>query len=211
MAERMDIVLGGEPMQLLGDRALYWPARRRVFVSDVHLGKADIFRRAGIALPSGGTRHDLERLAAIVADTQALSVCVLGDLLHGRADDRRWREGWEAFRAAHAATAFEVLAGNHDRALRTAGLDLTLLGDTAEEGPFSLRHQPDDAAPGYVLCGHVHPRVAAPGLPGRWPAFWLRARGCVLPAFSAFTGGREPELAGGDRLVACVQGLLLAL
>jgi hypothetical protein len=47
---------------LVGARALYWPARRALLIADLHLGKADVFRRAGIALPSGGTGEDLQRL-----------------------------------------------------------------------------------------------------------------------------------------------------
>ncbi|MEE7547733.1 hypothetical protein HF319_12415, partial [Xanthomonas sp. Kuri4-1] len=50
-------VLAGETVELLGDRALYRPARRALLIADLHLGKADVFRRAGIGLPAGGTGH----------------------------------------------------------------------------------------------------------------------------------------------------------
>ena len=45
----------GERLQLHADRALYWPARGRLLIADLHLGKGDVFRRAGIAVPRGGT------------------------------------------------------------------------------------------------------------------------------------------------------------
>ena len=211
MAEAMDVVIAGEPMRLLADRALYWPARTRLLLADLHLGKADIFRRFGIALPSGGTRHDLSRIAALAEATDADSAWVLGDFLHGGIESPQWRAGWEAFRADHPALRIGVLAGNHDRALVRAQLDIDLLGDAVDDGPFSLRHAPDPGAAAHVLCGHLHPTVRIESFPGRWPAFWLRDRSCVLPAFSAFTGGRTPALARGDGVVACVHDALLRL
>lgn len=198
-------------MRLLADRALYWPARRRLFIADLHLGKGDAFRSAGIALPSGGTRHDLARIGAMVAATGARSLWVLGDFLHGQARERSWRDGWDAWRAQHAALAIGVLAGNHDRALSGLGLSLELLGDAVDDGPFSLRHAPDPRARAHVLCGHLHPVARIDGLPRRWPAFWLGERTSVLPAFSRFTGGRTPDAREGGALVACVEGHLLAL
>ncbi|BCT92514.1 phosphoesterase [Lysobacter helvus] len=209
MAESMALDVAGETLLLLADRAVYRPARERLYLADLHLGKADIFRQAGIAMPSGGTQHDLGRIAALVDATQARSVWVLGDFLHGAIDSPQWRRGWEAFRDAWPALEFGVLAGNHDRALARAGLDLQLLGDAVEDGALSLRHAPDPHAPGHVLCGHLHPTLKVEGLPGRWPAFWLQARTLVLPAFSAFTGGRTPRVATGESLVACIHDSLL--
>lgn len=209
MADRLHCTLAGEPMQLFADRALYWPARRRLFVADLHLGKGDAFRSAGIALPSGGTLHDLARISVLVDASGATSLWVLGDFLHAAATERRWREGWEAWRARHPDLEFAVLAGNHDRALGALGLDVALPGAAVDDGPFALRHAPEPRASRHVLCGHLHPTLRLPGLPGRWPAYWLRGHDTVLPAFSRFTGGRTPECVPGQRLVACVHGELV--
>lgn len=212
--------IGGETMALLPDRALYWPARRRLLVADLHLGKADTFRQAGVALPRGGTAHDLERLSHLITLTRATSLWVLGDLLHGALVDTHWRGSWDAWRGRHAALEFGVVTGNHDRALRTAGLDVTLLGDVVTEGSLVFRHAPettdDEAtepnAPRHVICGHLHPVVRLPGLPRRLPAFWLRPGLTVLPAFSAFTGGVAVTPAAiGDQVVACVDGQAIVL
>lgn len=210
MAEALDIALAGEPVRLLADRALYWPARRRLLLADLHLGKADTFRAAGIALPRGGTALDLARIAALVAATGAQAVWVLGDLLHGRTDLSSWRAAWDAFRAGHPQLAVAVVDGNHDRALRHAGLDLELLGDAVHDGPFVLRHAPGRDARGHVLCGHLHPVCKLPGQT-RAPAFWLQAGCTVLPAFSAFTGGRPLRLLPGESAVLCNGQALLAL
>lgn len=210
MAEALDLVLGGEPVRLLADRAIYWPARRRLLVADLHLGKADTFRAAGIALPRGGTALDLARIAALVAATGAQAVWVLGDLLHGRTDLGSWRAAWEAFRARHPGLEFAVVDGNHDRALHRAGLDLQLLGDDLHDGPFVLRHAPGRDARGHVLCGHLHPVLKLPGQP-RTPAYWLQEGCTVLPAFSAFTGGFPLRLQPGEAAVLCNGHALVAI
>lgn len=211
MAERIDLRITGEPMALLADRALYWPARRRLFVADLHLGKGDSFRSAGIALPSGGTTHDLARIGALIDASGATSLWVLGDFLHAAANERSWRDGWEAWRAQQAGFDIAVLTGNHDRALARAGLDLILLGDAVDDGPFALRHAPDPRSGLHVVCGHLHPTIKIGDVPRRWPAFWLRGAMTVLPAFSQFTGGRTPMPGEGGHLVACVEDTLLTV
>lgn len=206
MPAALEVELAGEPVRLYSDRALYWPRRRRLLVADLHLGKADVFRRAGIGLPRGGTSHDLQRLDALVAASGADALWVLGDVLHGPAPDAAWRARWDAWRRARPELQVAALVGNHDRALAQAGLGIELLGDALDEPPFALRHEPELHATLHVLCGHLHPCIGLPGLgPRRWPAFWLRERMTVLPAFSAFTGGIAVAPSAGEAVAVCVE------
>ena len=202
MGESLEVRLDGEPVQLLADRALFWPARGRLLLADLHLGKADTFRAAGIALPRGGTELDLARISALVAETDADAVWVLGDMLHGRTDLSSWRSAWEAFRDRHPRLSIAVVDGNHDRALQQASLDIERLGDAVHDGPFVLRHAPGRDPRGHVICGHLHPVLKLPGQP-RTPAFWLQNGCTVLPAFSAFTGGQPLHLDDGETAVLC--------
>ncbi|MEG0185025.1 MAG: ligase-associated DNA damage response endonuclease PdeM [Stenotrophomonas sp.] len=202
--------MGGEPMLLLGGRALLWPARGALLIADLHLGKADVFRRAGIALPAGGTGDDLQRLGELVAVHQCAQLWILGDVLHGPAHRAAWHRQWLGWREQHAALAIHVVRGNHDRHLPHAALQVEM-HDHARLGPFLLRHEPLPDADAHVLSGHVHPQVALPALRRRFPAFWLRERVTVLPAFSAFTAGVVPRLAPGERLLACVEGSVVPL
>ena len=216
--------VGDEALALYGGRALHWPAADALLIADLHLGKGEVFRRAGVPVPRGGTRGDLARLSALVTATRAGRLLILGDVLHGALHvDAGWREDWAAFREAHAALAIEAIVGNHDRALAgrafagetrpdaaagSAGaraLGLELLPDGRVERGLALCHEPE-RAPGGVpsLCGHRHPAAKVPGL-GRLPAFWWRAgaRQLVLPAFSGFTGRIAPRPDRGDALYAC--------
>lgn len=204
MPNSVALTIGGHAMVALADRALFWPARSRLILSDLHLGKADTFRRLGMALPSGGTKLDLERLSALIAQTGAREVWVLGDFLHG-AVVPSWRQQWLTWRSENSALDIGVLTGNHDASLHSASLAITPLGAVVNDAGLAFRHAPDQDPGGqHVLCGHLHPVIRLPGLGGRWPIFWLGERQTVLPAFSRFTGGMEINVVDAGQFVACV-------
>ncbi len=213
-AEEITITLAGESVCLHADRALYWPRADTLVIADLHLGKADHFRRAGIALPRGGTGHDLQRLDALLERTEAARLLVLGDLVHGLLPDAPWRKTWLRWRRARPRLQVEVVAGNHDRQLRAdaAGaeaLGVALHAECLVEPPFVFFHDPASAS-GYTLSGHLHPVLRLPGLP-RLPAFRFGMRGGVLPAFTAFSGGQVFAPEPGERVFACGPGTLVAL
>ena len=211
MHDRVELRIAGEVVVLLADRALFWPARNRLLIADLHLGKADTFRRAGIGLPRGGTTQDLERLSLLIDETGAAALWVLGDMLHGPVHDTAWRQAWRDWRSRRPWLEVAVLAGNHDRVLADASLDIRLLGERCDEVPFALRHHPEPVPNLHTLCGHLHPRLVLPGWPGkRWPVFWLRENVTVLPAFSAFTGGVLVNPSVGEAVAVCAQkGIVL--
>ncbi len=191
-AERAEVSIAGEAVELFAERALYWKARRRLVIADLHLGKGEVFRKSGISLPSGGTLRDLARLSGLLEASGATQLWILGDVVHGPVPESGWPRDWHRWREKHPGVAMAAVPGNHDRALSRAGLGLELLPDRVADGPFMFQHAPGiaaEAGDGHVMCGHVHPVTPLPGLKGRWPSFWLRSQTTVLPAFSEFTGG----------------------
>jgi len=211
MAREWETELAGEPVLLLGARALYRPASQALLIADLHLGKGDVFRRAGIGLPSGGTGHDLARLSALFDAHPVRVLWILGDLLHGAVNDAAWVRQWRQWRLRHAAMEIAVIRGNHDRALQADALQVRDAGPRFDDGRFVLRHDPVAVADRHVLCGHIHPLCELPGVPRRFPAFWLRGEVTVLPAFSHFTAGVAPVLRRGERLVPCVEDSVIPL
>lgn len=201
------VEFAGETLQCHADRALYRPATGTLYVADVHLGKAQQLRRAGIGIPSGSTSQDLARLTALIETTGADTLTVLGDFLHGAldpADD--WLARLETWRRRHAGLRLRLLLGNHDRRLRELRLEAELLGDTAADPPYTLVHAPEDApAEAPALCGHVHPvlKLPAPGRALRLPCFWIQPRLLMLPAFGGLTGGWAVTPGPADRAVIC--------
>jgi DNA ligase-associated metallophosphoesterase len=187
--------LAGEQLRLLPERAVFWPSACALVVADLHWGKAAAFRSAGIPIPGGATRRDLDRLDAAIARTGARRLIVLGDLFHARAgrvasrtlaDLRRWR-------GERDALEIQLVRGNHDRHAGDPPADLRVncLDAPAFVPPFVLRHEPLAAETGYTLAGHVHPGIVLAGrglFRERLPCFVVGERMAVLPAFGSFTG-----------------------
>jgi uncharacterized protein len=209
--------LGGERVDLLATRALHWPRERTVFVADVHLGKAAAFRAGGVPLPRGGTAADLARLTAIVRQTGAQRLVVLGDFLHAAAGrvnalDCAYRE----WRAQHAGLGVVLVRGNHDDRAGDPPPDwgVTVVAEPHPLAPFLACHLPVAPRSGYALCGHVHPGVTVRGTAdqaARLPCFVLGQRRAILPAFGAFTGLARAVPLAGDRFVAIAGTRLFAL
>lgn len=211
-----EVEIGGAALRLLPERAVHFPAEGALLVADVHLGKAQAFRRLGVPVPEGTTEGTLARLARAIDATGATQVVVLGDLLHAalatatsrgeatRAAVTRWRR-------ARAAVRFTLVRGNHDARAGDppAEWGVEVVDEPWALGPFALCHEPrPDAAGRYVLAGHLHPALHLSGRgPGRvrLPCFHFGARVGVLPAFGEFTGGVGVRAAPGDRLFAIAE------
>ena len=205
------VELAGEEVLLAPDRALVWAARSTLVVPDLHFGKDDAFRRAGIALPAGAARTDLARLADLLRAHAARRLVVLGDFFHARPrpEDAFFAE-FAAFRAAHPRLAIDVVVGNHDRhGGQALGEVATWHAEGFADGPFEFRHEPEAVAGRHVLAGHLHPMIGLGAFGGdraRLPAFWLRPAVAVLPAFGSLTGGLRIAPAPGDRTFAVAGG-----
>jgi len=209
--------LDGERVDLHAARALHWLRERTVFVADVHLGKAAAFRAGGVPLPRGSTAADLARLTAVVRQTGAQRLVVLGDFLHaaaGRVDalDCAYRE----WRAQHAGLAVVLVRGNHDDRAGDPPPDwgVTVVAEPHPLAPFLACHLPVAPRSGYALCGHVHPGVTVRGTAdqaARLPCFVLGRHRAILPAFGRFTGSAVQRWASDDTIVAIAGERLFVL
>lgn len=195
------LILAEETLWLLPERAVLWPARGWLLLADAHLGKGGALRRAGLAVPAGGTARTLELLGALVTRTAARRVVILGDVLHAAlppADPlprllAEWRE-------RHPEVALAALRGNHDRTPGPLANLVEWHADTLEAGPFVLRHHPEPDRRRPVLAGHLHPVVHLRGSArdsARLPAFILERGVLTLPAFGELTGGHPVSPAPG--------------
>jgi metallophosphoesterase superfamily enzyme len=193
-AGALALPLAGETLWLLPQRALCWPARRTLVVADLHFGKDDVFRRAGLALPEGAVAEDLARLDALLAATRSERLLVLGDFLHGDLQPGdAFPPRFARWRAIHRELAITVVAGNHDRHARrdgaaAAALEVAWQAGALHDGPFAFVHDPDlphgdadaTAAPAgtsprvatvahaarFRLGGHLHPVTLLPARGG---------------------------------------------
>lgn len=218
----LTVSLAGEEVLLLPERALYWPAGATLFAADLHLGKADVFHRAGIPAPGGITDADLLRLSAALQRTGARRLVILGDLLHAHGSQSpNVLAALDAWRARHPALDALLVTGNHDRhaGAPPAHLAIAAVEGPHAVGPFACMHEPPQDATGdhkgrpYALCGHLHPVavLAGQGDSARLPCFHAGPGRMVLPAFGRFTGGLGVLRAPGDRLFVVAGARVLAL
>lgn len=209
-----EVRLAGESVVLHSEGALFWPREGIAALADLHLGKSQAFRNAGMALPRGATSHDLDRLDRLVHDTAPRTLLVLGDLLHGALDrDAAWFARWHRWRDAHPSLRVQAVLGNHDRALDAQSLRIDELGACLMQPPFRFAHVPQHDDDAHRIAGHLHPvvRLRDTGLNARVPVFWLGATHTVLPAFTRFAGGHEIQPRAGDRLFACGEDMIASL
>lgn len=190
----LTIEVAGRTLICLAQRMLFWPAERTLFVADVHLGKAASFRAAGVQLPSGHSRHDLDRISALLTTHQAMRLVILGDLVHTQTSYTEALDGnFRAFRTLHSNVEMILVRGNHDRHAGDAPSEwaLNIVPEPYALGPFACCHEPGKAAgTGIELAGHLHPalRVQTAREGVTLPCFWRHATGIVLPAFGSLTG-----------------------
>ena len=213
------VELGGATLELLAQKAIWWPAERSLLVADAHIGKAVSFRRLGVPVPHGTTDETLNALTALIERHAAARVIFLGDLLHSaRAQASTTLDAFARWRERHAGVELLLVRGNHDR---HAGDPPASLGIRGVEEPhclpgtpgLALCHHPEPRPGVYVLAGHVHPCVqVGRGIDRlRLPCFHLGAVVGVLPAFGAFTGMHAIVRAHEDRVYAVADNSVHAL
>ncbi|MEO0899769.1 MAG: ligase-associated DNA damage response endonuclease PdeM [Bacteroidota bacterium] len=194
MPNRQSIIVEvkGETLELLPERAIWWPAQKSLLIADLHLGKSGHFRSHGIAIPAKVNQTDLKKLRFLIDRLALDTIYFLGDLFHSS-----YNKEWEAFVAllTEKKKRYVLVKGNHDilkeEKYREAGLELVPQG--CEVGPFYLSHEPMEVYPSkkYPLVGHIHPGLRLVGN-GRQklslPAFAFGQKEGILPAFGTFTG-----------------------
>ena len=206
--------LKGERASLLPEKALWLPDLMVLVVADVHWGKIDHFRKAGIPVPTQGNDKNAEMLVSLFNQVKPKRVIFLGDLFHSVYND-----GWETF--GHVLNAFghcsfELVRGNHDilgaRQYERHNIKVHEEGIVLKN--LLLTHEPLKKISGEAcnIAGHVHPGAHLQGT-GRQsvtlPCFYLRPNQCILPAFGAFTGLAMVRPKKGDKIFVVADGKVM--
>lgn len=206
-------IVAGERLVLHPHRALYWPRRGMLAVSDLHLGKAAHFRKAGAALPEGQDAATLQRLDALVQYFAPADLLFLGDLFHSYRNRQ-----WERFRrwAAVQQARLHLVVGNHDLLSHAeyAAAGLRVVPEHWSTPPFIWSHHPMEHSDGYSIAGHVHPGVAlrlTTRQQLRLPCFLFGPRGALLPAFGLSTGTFPIQPVATDAVFACTERRVMRL
>lgn len=196
---------------------LYWPARRILAVSDLHLEKGSSFAERGYFVPPYDTHETLGRLLALVEKHAPSTLILLGDSFH---DDR----GYARLNPDDRLILHHILKaqktvwvlGNHDKGFVPEGVEGV---EDIAFGGIVFRHEAGGEA-GYEISGHYHPvaSLTHKGMKIRGKCFLASARRMMLPSFGSYTGGLEmsdpaiSRVMGGDfRVHMCAQSRIFSL
>lgn len=171
-------------------RAIFWKEEQALILSDLHLGKATHFRKAGIAVPANIGQDDLFRLQKLITSYQPSQVIIVGDMFHS--DENNDVAYFKLWRQQFSHIPFKLVKGNHD--IMPADIYTSLqidVYDTLRIKDILFAHEPCKDEEGYTFSGHLHPGIAVSG-PGRQrlrlPCFFFGRNCGILPAFGRFTG-----------------------
>lgn len=179
----------GETLHLMPSGALFWPARKTLTVSDLHLGKSErLARRGGTLLPPYETQATLEKLDRDLEATRAEVVICLGDSFDDLAAVNGIDEASRLWLARlMAGRDWTWITGNHDAGpIEIGGTHR----DELKLAPFTFRHiaEPQEKA---EISGHYHPKARLAGQSR--PCFLADANRLILPAYGVYTGGLRAE------------------
>lgn len=189
----MTITIREEELILAKERAIFLPKEKLLAISDLHLGKAAHFRKAGLQVPSTLAQNDLNRLSDLLDQYQPKKLLINGDMFHH--DLNTDIDGFEQWRNQYASLKFVLVKGNHDKLdekqYQKLGIEIyepsycisnfCFIHDAVKFGEKNL----------YPICGHIHPGVTVWGKAKqslKFPCFYFGNDYAIMPAFSAFTG-----------------------
>ncbi len=198
------VILEGQTLHLHPLKVLYWEEGEILLISDLHLGKAEHFQEAGIPVPKGVSKKNLQNLVEVIDFFQAGKVLFLGDLFHSHHN-----AGWKDFAQVinkYPEVHFILVRGNHDILQEDYYHSLKIqLTDRLEMPPFVFTHEPieKEVLNQYNISGHIHPSVWMLGK-GRQkiklPCFYFGQKQGLVPAFGQFTGTFAIRPKKGERV-----------
>ena len=189
----MTITIKDEELILAKERAIFLPRQKILAISDLHLGKAAHFRKAGLQIPSTLAQSDLNRLSDLLDQYQPQTLLINGDMFHHDLntdidDFERWKEQYSNLR-------FVLMKGNHDKLdekhYQKLGIEVHEPSYCTTNFCFIHDAIKCDEKELYPISGHIHPGIAIFGGAKqslKFPCFYFGKAYAIMPAFSAFTG-----------------------
>lgn len=175
---------------LLPEKVIYWKEQKAVILSDLHIGKASHFRKAGVPISSHIHVNEFFVLDAIIEEFKPEKMLFVGDLFHSEHNQE-----WDLFyNWAHNYEQLELvlIKGNHDILPESLYQNSRLnVVDALIIDNIEFTHERNENSDAYNISGHIHPAVSMVGSGKqslKLPCFLFREDHAFLPAFGHFTG-----------------------
>lgn len=188
----MKISIKEEELILDKERAIYFPNEQLLAISDLHLGKAAHFRKAGLSVPNSVSRNDLHRLTVLIEKYGPKQLLINGDMFHSDYNTEidefaRWKESFNHIN-------FILVKGNHDKQAEEIykNLAVEVREPNYQTDKFCFIHDVAHCNSNlYAISGHIHPGISVYNKAKqrlKFPCFYFGDHHAILPAFSNFTG-----------------------
>lgn len=202
----MKIECRGEQLTLSKERAVFWPTKQMLIVSDLHIGKSAYFRKSGIQVPDTVGLTDLQRLSSLIKIFAPKTLLVTGDMFHHNINSDA--NAFMEWRKHYSCLEVVLIKGNHD-ALKNEdykALNIDYYPKELLSAPFRFIHDlPKETDHLYNISGHIHPGIVLYGKAKqqlKFPCFYFGQYHAILPAFSVFTGLKILKPQESDRYFA---------
>lgn len=204
------ITIAGQELSLLPQKGIFWPEPKILLLADLHFGKINHFRKAGIPVPEKANYKNSAVLIDLLRKMAPERLIFLGDLFHSH-----YNPEWEVLGQIieyFPAISFELVRGNHDilSMHQYQKHNIRVYRGTLSVSPFILSHHPLEEVPNgqFNLAGHIHPGVTLRGK-GRQavtlPCYHFNEKQGLVPAFGAFTGLYRLSPCKEDRVYVVVE------
>jgi DNA ligase-associated metallophosphoesterase len=194
-------------------RALWWAKHKILICADVHIGKGEHFRNAGIPIPKAVNSSNLWNLVILIEQFNPCKLIFLGDLFHSRLNSE-WDDLTDCL-AQFPDIEYLLIKGNHEIELQSAyeQLGFSVHDEMTIDG-VRFTHEPpaDNSNAAYTICGHIHPAVRMRGSANqslRLPCYWFGSELGILPAFGEFTGAHTVHPKKGDAVFVIAESRVL--
>ncbi len=187
------ITIHNQVFWLSPNKSIFWEAQKILILSDIHLGKTNHFRKAGIPIPNAIGKNDLHKLTQDIQYYKPTQVIIVGDMFHSIANQEH--DAVSKWLANYAHITFTLVQGNHDILAREwyATHHIQMVRGLMLINEFAFVHEPNQASSQalFTFSGHIHPGITIKGKGKqslRFPCFYIEPTYCILPAYGSFTG-----------------------
>lgn len=183
------------------NRTLWLPEHDILVISDLHIGKAQHFRKHGIPIPMEAALRNLELFSASIVKRKPKQLILLGDLFHSTLNNE-WELLITAINRLQSIHNFDIIltVGNHDILSEEDYQQLSLRClPWYDVGELRFVHEPSNGQilPNSItICGHLHPGVTITGKAKnriKLPCFGLSNCCLYMPSFGNLTGAISME------------------
>lgn len=185
---------------------LFSPLHKTLFISDLHFGKTQHFRKNGVPLSLETIEDNIDNLDFVLQHYNPEECIFLGDLFHSD-----WNSEWELLITLldkwSSKTVFRLVLGNHDIIAKQISVPdfLNPCQNYMWEDGIHLRHEPATSIHEPQICGHLHAGYLLKGK-GKQAVivkcFYEINNLLIMPAFGNLTGkiALNKQMPGGKAL-----------